>query len=287
MNCDTKNIFLAASVSVAATLLMFPHMLAQNPQPPAAAAARARASVTVGSQGPLPEHAKFTNEQVDAGNTLFIQNCAFCHGKEAGGGESGPDLTRSKVVSSDKNGESVGPVVRGGRPDKGMPSFGSLGDAQILNLVAFIHAKQDAALSESGNRRGVEDSDLQTGNAAAGKQYFEGAGGCSKCHSATGDLAGIATKYTGLRLEMQMLYPRDVKEKVSVKTPSGETLNGVVEYQDEFTIGMRDSHGTYHSWPVNKITFKVDDPLKAHEDAFSKYTDEDIHNVLAYMQTLK
>src|SRR5947209_8371858 len=82
----------------------------------------------------------------------------------------------------------------------GTPRF-SLPDADILSLVAFTHSQQDKAMSQTGVRKGVEDSDLTTGNAAAGKQYFEGKGGCVACHSATGDLKGVATKYTGLRLE--------------------------------------------------------------------------------------
>jgi cytochrome c oxidase cbb3-type subunit 3 len=223
---------------------------------------------------------------VGAGNALFLQNCAFCHGKEAGGGESGPDLTRSKIVSADKNGEGIGTVIRNGRPSKGMPGF-SLDDTQITNLVAFIHAKQDLALSETGTRKGVDEADLHTGDATAGKRYFESVGGCTKCHSATGDLAGVATRYSGLRLEMQMLYPREATQKIAVKTPTGETLNGTLEYQDEFTIGMRDSSGSYHSWPAKAITFQVDNALQAHLNALEKYTDDDIHNVLAYMQTLK
>lgn len=278
----------AISIPVSALLLLVPSLLAQGP-PPAGAGGRVRPAggrSTVGSQGPLPEHAKFSAEQVEAGSTLFLQNCAFCHGKEAEGGESGPDLTRSKVVSSDKNGESIGSVIRSGRPDKGMPPF-SLADQQITNLVAFIHSRQDAFLSQSGNRRGVEESDLHTGDAAAGKRYFEGQGGCTKCHSATGDLAGVASKLTGLRLEMQMLYPREGQRKIVVKTPSGQSMSGTVEYQDEFTVAIRDAAGNYHSWPTKEVSFKIDNPLQAHVDALSKYTDDDIHNVLAYVQTLK
>lgn len=217
---------------------------------------------------------------------MFLQSCAFCHGKEAGGGESGPDLTRSKVVSGDKNGEGIGAIIRNGRPAKGMPGF-PFDEAQIANLVAFIHAKQDLALSQTGNRKGVEEADLHTGDAAAGKRYFEGAGGCTKCHSTTGDLAGVATRYTGLRLEMQMLYPREPSQKVSITTRKGDVMNGTLEYQDEFTIGVKDSSGKYHSWPAKAVTVKIDDPLRAHLQALEKYTDDDIHNVLAYVQTLK
>ncbi len=256
-------------------------LAAQNVRP-----ATEKPSATVGSQGPLPTHAAFTKDQVENGGSLFLQNCAFCHGKDAGGGESGPDLTRSKLVTGDKNGESIGAVLRNGRQEKGMPRFG-LPDPEIMSLVAFVHSQQDAAMSQTGTRKGVEESDLQTGNAAAGKQYFEGAGGCTTCHSATGDLAGVASRYSGLKLEQQMLYPADVKSKVVVKTSTGQTFAGELEYQDEFTIGMRDSFGVYHSWLAAAITYKVETPADAHVTALAKYTDTDIHNVFAYMQTLK
>jgi cytochrome c oxidase cbb3-type subunit 3 len=262
--------------------LILPDLGAQNPAAPRPAS---RPPVTVGSQGPMPEHAKFTGTQIEAGGVLFLQNCAFCHGKDTGGGESGPDLTRSKLVSSDKAGEAIGVVIRNGRTDKGMPKF-NLPDTDTVNLAAFIHSQQDKAMSQTGNRKGVDESDLQTGNAEAGKRYFEGAGGCTKCHSAT-TLAGVATRYSGLRLEEQMLYPRDVKSKVTVKTHNGKTFTGTLEYQDEFTIGLKDASGAYLSWPADVVTFQVDKPVEAHVAAMIKYTDDDIHNVLAYIQTLK
>src|SRR5580658_264600 len=121
-------------------------------------------------------------EEVSRGGMLFLQQCGFCHGRDAGGGESGPDLTRSKLVAADVKGDKIGPVVRNGRVDRGMPRF-SLSDAEIASLVAFIHYQKTVAESQNGGRRGVEPSDLQTGNAEAGKQYFYGVGKCSTCHS--------------------------------------------------------------------------------------------------------
>ena len=267
---------------VPALVFLVPRIEAQVPRP---AGQGARAPSTVGSQGPLPEHAKFSAAQIEGGKGLFLQNCAFCHGKEAGGGESGPDLTRSKLVTGDKAGEAIADLIHNGRPEKGMPKF-NLAEPDVLSLVAFIHAQQDAALSQTGTRKGVDESDLQTGNVAAGKRYFEGEGGCTKCHSAT-TLSGVATRLTGLRLEEQMLYPRDVKAKVTVKTATGQTLSGTLEYQDEFTIGMKDAAGQFHSWPTRAITFQIDNPVEAHVTALSKYTDEAIHDVFAYIQTLK
>jgi mono/diheme cytochrome c family protein len=223
---------------------------------------------------------------VQAGDALFHQNCAFCHGRDAMGGESGPDLTRSKLVLSDKTGEKIAEVVREGRPGTKMPGF-NFSAAEIQSLIEFLRARVAASASMQGQRRGVEVSDLQTGNAEAGKAYFNGPGGCSRCHSPTGDLAGIATRYEGLRLEERMLYPRGAKGTVTVTLPSGEKITGTLAYRDEFVIGLRDSNGIYRSWKTSRVQFTVDSPANAHVDLFSKYTDDDIHNLMAYLQTLR
>ena len=230
-------------------------------------------------------------ELVQKGMALFQQDCAFCHGRDATGGESGPDLTRSKLVAADVKGEKIGVVVRNGRPEKGMPPF-DRSDDQIAALAAFIHTQRDNAMSGTGirgagGRKGVDPSDLQTGNADAGKQYFNGAGGCSNCHSPTGDLAGIASRHQGLELEERMLYPKHAKPKVDVTLASGETISGTLSYLDEFTVGLVDALGDYHSWRTSDVQYKVDPAVNAHVDLFSKYSDDDIHNLMAYIQTLR
>ena len=223
---------------------------------------------------------------VAAGNALFQQNCAFCHGRDAMGGETGPDLTQSKLVHDDKDGSAISAVIHNGRIEKKMPAF-QFSQPELTTLVAFIRARVVAAESMKGGRRGVSVADLQTGNADAGKKYFNGAGGCAKCHSATGDLAGIARRFEGLRLEERMLYPRDAKSTVEVTLPSGETVKGTLAYRDEFTIALKDKEGVYKSWSVDRVKFKVDSPVEAHVEQFPKYTDDDIHNLMAYLQTLK
>jgi cytochrome c oxidase cbb3-type subunit 3 len=229
-------------------------------------------------------------ELVQKGSTQFQQDCSFCHGRDATGGESGPDLARSKLVAADVHGEKIGTVVRNGRLEKGMPPF-DRSDDQIAALVAFIHTQRSKAMSGTGRggeggRKGVDAADLQTGNADAGKEYFNGAGGCSNCHSPTGDLAGIASRHQGLELEELMLYPKRAKQKVDVTLASGQTISGTLAYLDEFTVGVVDSSGVYHSWRTGDVQYKVDPPLNAHVDLFSKYTDDDIHNLMAYLQTL-
>jgi mono/diheme cytochrome c family protein len=221
-----------------------------------------------------------------AGSAIFLQNCAFCHGRDAMGGETGPDLTQSKIVLGDKDGSAISAVVREGRIEKKMPAF-QFSNPELMGLVAFIRVRVADAASMKGGRRGVEVADLQTGNVAAGKQYFNGAGGCAKCHSATGDLAGIANRFEGLRLEERMLYPRDALSKVAVTLPSGQVVHGTLAFQDEFTIGLRDSSGSYHSWSTANVKFTTESPVQAHIDQFPKYTDKDIHDLMAYLQTLR
>ena len=223
---------------------------------------------------------------IESGKGQFLQQCAFCHGRDAGGGETGPDLTRSKLVTEDVAGDKIGPVVRNGRSDKGMPRF-NVSDQELAALAAFIHDQKVKAESQKGGRRGVDVADLQTGNVAAGKAYFNGAGKCSTCHSGTGDLEGVARRYEGLKLEQRMLYPIGATEKITITLPSGETLTGKLAYRDEFTIGMQDASGWYRSWPASKIRFNVDAPAEAHVELLAKYTDDDIHNLMAFLQTLR
>jgi cytochrome c oxidase cbb3-type subunit 3 len=194
-------------------------------------------------------------------------------------------------VADDVRGDKISPVVRAGRTDKGMPAF-DLADADMRAIVAYIHDQKTKAESQGGGRRSVEIADLQTGNADAGRAYFNGAGGCTKCHSATGDFAGIATRLQGLQLLQRMLYPAGGRPapappKATVTLSSGETVSGPVVSKDEFTIAITDSSNNRRSWSTDEVKFTVDDPLTAHFDQLGKYTDDDMHNVYAYLMTLR
>lgn len=233
----------------------------------------------------------YPREQVEAGQAHFRSQCGFCHGRDAAGGETGPDLTRSTLVAEDSRGDKIAPLVRAGRTDRGMPAF-DLSEADLAAIVAFIHDQKTTAEAQGGGRRSVETADLQTGNAEAGQQYFRGAGGCTKCHAPSGDFAGLANRLQGLLLLQRMLYPTAGRlsaspAKVSVTLPSGEIVTGSLASRDEFTIALTDSMGLKRTWATNEVEFTVDDPLTAHFDQLGKYTDDDMHNVLAYLQTLR
>jgi cytochrome c oxidase cbb3-type subunit 3 len=230
-------------------------------------------------------------QQVQAGELRFTSQCGFCHGRDAAGGETGPDLTRSELVAQDLRGDKIGPLLRAGRPDQGMPAF-DLSAADVAAIVAFVHDQKSKSEALGGGRRAVDDADLASGDAAAGRRYFEGAGGCSGCHSPAGDLAGIAARYQGLLLLQRMLYPTagrpaPARPKIAVTLASGETVAGALASQDEFTIVVLDPAGARQTYEKAAVRFKIDDPVSAHFDQLGKYTDHDMHDVFAYLDTLK
>jgi cytochrome c oxidase cbb3-type subunit III len=229
-------------------------------------------------------------EQARAGELRFTSQCGFCHGRDAAGGETGPDLTRSDLVAEDMRGDKIGPLVRKGRPEQGMPSF-DLNDADLGAIVAFIHDQKTKFEALGGGRRSVDPADLATGDAEAGRRYFNGAGGCSGCHSGTGDLAGIASRYQGLALLQRMLYPSGrpapTRPRVTLTLASGQTAVAQLASEDEFTITVLDPAGARQTYEKGTVKFKVDDPMSAHFDQLGKYTDRDMHNVFAYLDTLK
>ncbi|HEX7137478.1 MAG TPA: c-type cytochrome [Vicinamibacterales bacterium] len=227
-----------------------------------------------------------TPEQLQAGQRVFAGQCGFCHGRDAMGGETGPNLTRSTLVRDDATGDRVRALLREGRTDKGMPAF-RLSDADVTAMIAFIRDQRSKSESP-GARRSVDPSDLQTGDATRGRAYFNGTGRCATCHSPTGDLAGVADRLQGLELLQRMLYPSKSRAAtVSVTPRGGETFTGALAYRDEFTIALTDASGVYRSWRTRDVTFTVKNPLDAHVEQLAKYTDDDMHDVLAFLQTLR
>jgi len=231
---------------------------------------------------------------LERGKTTFVAQCAACHGSNAKGGENGPDLIRSVQVIDDDNGNLIGPIVRGARQAQGMPKF-DISQGQLSDIVAFLHEGVRAA-AERGTYKILN---IVTGNAGAGEAYFNGAGKCNTCHSPTGDLKGIGAKYDPITLQGRFLMPvggRTANQRrtiapivVTVMLPSGLSFKGTLERIDDFTVSLTDTNGDYHSFARNGAVPKVDlkDPLKTHYDMLAKYTDADMHNLTAYLVTLK
>ncbi len=233
---------------------------------------------------------------VERGRKIFVPTCGFCHGNDAHG-KSGPDLVRSALVLHDNKGDTIGPVIRNGRPDRGMPAFPSLSVEQIADISTFLHSRA----ADVSNRFAYKIGDLITGDPRKGAQFFNGAGHCDTCHSPSGDLAHIATKYEPVELQRRMLYPapnlidvylgKPVKPpaptKVTVHLSSGQEISGTLDHIDEFTVSLHDSSGWYRSFSRENAKVDIQDPRAEHEALLPTYTDDDMHNVLAYLETLK
>ncbi len=238
----------------------------------------------------------FDPAAVERGRKTFVPTCGFCHGNDARG-KSGPDLVRSALVLHDKKGDAIGPVIHNGRPERGMPAFPSFTPEQIADIATFLHSRA----ADVSNRFGYKIGEIVTGDSAKGSEFFHGAGHCDTCHSPAGDLAHIASRYQPVELQRRMLYPapnlidvflgRAVKPpaptKVTVHLPSGEEVSGTLDHIDEFSVSLHDSSGWYHSFSRQNAKLDIQDPRAAHEALLPKYTDDDMHNVLAYLETLK
>ncbi len=232
----------------------------------------------------------------ERGKRLFAPTCGFCHGTDAAG-KSAPDLIRSQLVLHDEGGALIGPVIHNGRPDRGMPAFPALSNQQIADIAAFLHLRRQ----ETSNRFGYVIQGLLTGDAKAGETYFNGAGRCSTCHSATGDLAGIATRLEPVDLQRRFLSPGPSlmdfflgkkskplpPTKVTVQLPSGESVSGTLVREDEFNVELLDARGWHRSVSREGAKVTLNDPLSFHREQLAKYTDDDMHNLLAYLETLK
>ena len=169
-----------------------------------------------------------------------------------------------------------------------MPAF-NLTDAEISELSAFLHSRMAASDLRSANHAlGPYSLDkLLTGKPEAGRTFFFGAGKCSTCHSPTGDLAGISGKYSPTELQARMLYPRDVTQTATVTDGAGRVWKGTLALITNFDVAIRDSDGWYRSWPLNLVKLQIDDRLAAHRTLLRQYTDSDMHNVFAYLESLK
>jgi cytochrome c oxidase cbb3-type subunit III len=219
----------------------------------------------------------------DRGQAIFSSSCSFCHGSQATGTEQAPNLLRSPLVTQDHSGDTLAPFLKAGRPTLGMPAFATLQPDQVKDISAFLHYR----IQQVRGKR-LPETALLVGDPKAGQTYFNGAGKCSTCHSPTEDLAHIASKNQPLALTTAFLTPPAKPFTATVVLPSGETLKGKLEYMDEFTIALTDSSGTYHTLPRDHArSVEVVDPLAPHKALLHMYTDKDIHDLLAYLVTLK
>ena len=221
-----------------------------------------------------------------AGAKIYAQkNCSFCHGPDARGAE-GPDLLRSEIVLDDNAGEKIGPVIQHGRPGKGMPASASLTKEQRYDIAEFLHEQVELG----ANRGTYKILNIVTGNPQAGEQFFNGAGRCNTCHSVTGDLAHIGSRLSPVEIQQDLLYPRIQDRKVTVSLPNATKIAGTLIHLDDFNIVFQDVKGDYHSIAMSKgvkVDLDADEKLAFHREMLGNYTNAEMHDLTAYLVSLK
>lgn len=242
-----------------------------------------------------PNDKQVVDEQAASrGKTVYIAQCITCHGTRARGTERGADLIRSIIVLHDRYGSTIGPfLAKGHLAEKSV----TLTEAQIVDLSHFLHQQVDDTLRTGPYNKVLN---ILIGDPKAGEAYFNGVGECNTCHSPTGDLAHIASKYEPAVLQLKMVFPQTAAfgrhmasstrkpVTVTVTTVSGETVSGVLRQIDDFDVSLVDASGqyrTFHRDPEVKV--EKHDPYTAHVALLDKYTDKDIHDLVAYLETLK
>ena len=281
------------------------------PATPQAPAPRPGGQGGQGGQGsgqgrfPAQQRPKADPELVQRGRGLFAGACGPCHGADARGGQlGGPNLLRSELALNDKAGELMFPVIKNGRPGTQMVPT-ALPDADIRAVIAFVHDLQ-GKIGGQGNPPPGEEVELNivVGDAKAGEAYFGTK--CASCHSASGDLKGIATR-AGQPKALQNLWvsggramargggaqrpagaPRAVTTAM-VTLPNGESVKGTLLRLDDFLVTIALADGSQRTFSRTGDTPKIaiDDPLAGHRELLGALTDADMHNVTAYLVTLK
>jgi len=238
----------------------------------------------------------------ERGKSVYLVECITCHGNKARGGpdslppaQRGTDLVRSLVVLKDRYGATIGAFLKKGHPTQSGKPSASIEGAQAIDLAHFLHLKVTDTLRSGPYSQVIN---VLTGDAKAGQEYFNGAGGCHKCHSPTGDLAGVGRKYEPPMLQQKFLFPRTFgfgrgargagnPKPVTLKvTPAGgATVSGVLVHLDDFNVSLRHAAGEYYSWkraPALKVE-KID-PYAAHVELLDRYTDKNMHDIVAYLE---
>jgi len=273
-----------------------------------------------GGQGFPAQQRKLADPAViERGNTLYGINCRLCHGPDLRGGDmGGVNLLRSPLVLNDQDGELIVPIVKNGKQTEGLPPMPPLPlkDDEVKAVAAYIHSVAARMAGQGGPppTDAAVELNILVGDAAAGKQYFDST--CTSCHSATGDLAGIASRYqTPVALQNAWVAggaaggrggrggrggapeaapppsgraPRATTAVIT--TADGQRIEGRLDRIDDFIVTVTLADGTQKSVRRTSATapaIQINDPLAGHRALLTKYTDKNVHDVTAYLVTLK
>ncbi len=242
--------------------------------------------------------------KIARGKALYGIHCAICHGADLRGGDmGGPNLLRSQVALSDQNGELILPIIQGSRKDSGMAAIPMSPEDGLIVAVYVRSVLETIGVQGTPPPKGGPDPNVLVGNAKEGQAYF--AAKCSTCHSLTGDLRGIATRIPDAK-NLQTSWvrgeapnrhdtlvsadaPNPRAPTVTIALASGERVEGRLLHIDDFLVTTKLPDGAVRSFQRKGDEPKIDihDPMKVHRDLLTQYTDRAIHDVTAFLATVK
>lgn len=247
----------------------------------------------------------YPKEASDRGLPAYNTNCGYCHGERGKGGKSGPDLIASDVTLHDEDGAGIGEYIKGAT-HQGVAKL-DLPQATVYDIAAYLHSRVIvAAINRGGDVH--PDEVLKAGDAKAGQAYFEGQGGCTKCHSVEGNLKGIGAKYDAATLQDRIVMPQrgrggrggrgavvpagppdPLAITATVTLPDGQIVKGLPVRVTDFDVTLRLADGSTQTWARENGIPKVEltDPLIGHVELMKRLKDSDMHNLTAYLATLK
>ncbi len=242
---------------------------------------------------PLDRHV-VDPEAATRGRTIWVADCIECHGTSARGTDKGKNLIQSDMVLHDRYGSTLGPFLAKGHPMQSGRKSSSLSPDQVADLSHFIHERVYDTLRGSPI---FQPQQIVTGDAKAGEAWFNGAGKCSTCHSATGDLKGIGSRYDPATLQGRFLFPRGggrggrgggKQLTLTITPPNGPAVTGTPVVFDDFDVSVRDDKGEVHAFTRSpQLKVVRNDPFAMHDQLLDVYTDKNMHDMLAYLVTLK
>jgi len=237
----------------------------------------------------------------DRGRTVWAAECITCHGSQARGTDNAPNLVRSVVVLRDRYGSQLGPFLKKGhKTQSGKPSA-SLTSEQVQDLAHFLRQRVNDGLRGSPL---FQVQDILTGDPKAGAAYFTGEGKCTTCHSPTGNLAGIGGRLEPVDIQQRFLFPATGRGgrgrgaapaaasgtavRVTVTAPTSKPVSGVLVQMDDFYVSLRAEDGSVQTLRrVPGMKVEKSDPLAFHVELLDRITDKNMHDVVAYLETLK
>ena len=244
----------------------------------------------------VPQKPAVDAAALDRGRALWAGHCIDCHGTQARGG-SGPNIIRTTTVNFDRSslspGSVLGPFLTKGHPTQSGKPSASFTHDEVVSLAHFLRQKVNDTMRASPL---FPVADILIGDRTAGEAYFNGAGGCATCHHATANsLAGIRGRVdTTVDLQQRMLFPmrgrgadNPYAVQVTVTPSSGPVLSGTLVERSDFYVTMRQPDGTIRAVPTTGAKVVTTNPLQAHIDLLDRITDKQIHDVVAYLESLK